>query len=65
MKFDTVQQVIRIGGYALGGYFLGEGVADSDLFQQALGGAVSVAAFAWWFFWERKRPKPDSANLDG
>lgn len=54
---DTIQQLIRIVGYAAGGYFFGAGVADGELFQAALGGLGSVAAFVWWFFANRKTAK--------
>jgi hypothetical protein len=43
------------GRYAIGGYLLGDAVANSQQFQAAVGGLVSVGAFAWWFYWERKR----------
>lgn len=55
MNWATIQQLIRIVGYAVGSYFLGTGVADGDLFQQALGGLTSLGAFAWWFAVERKK----------
>lgn len=55
MNWDTVQQLIRIGGYAVGGAIFGQAVADGAAFQQALGGVISIVSFAWWWFWERKR----------
>jgi hypothetical protein len=57
MNWDTIQQVIRILAYALGSYFLGTGVADGELFQQALGGLAAVGAFAWWLIVERNKAK--------
>ena len=50
MSWDTLQQLIRIVGYAGGAAVFGDAVADGEMFQQALGGAVSVAAFIWWMF---------------
>jgi hypothetical protein len=55
MTWDTVQQLIRIVLYTLGAFFLGQGVADGQLFQGLIGGVINVGAFAWWFFWERTR----------
>ncbi len=37
------------------GYLLGDAVANSEQFQAAVDGLVSVGAFAWWFYWEQKR----------
>jgi len=53
MSWNTIQQLIRIVGYAVGAYFFGEGVAEGELFQQAIGGLVGVAAFVWWMLKER------------
>lgn len=55
MNWDTIQQLIRIGGYAAGGAIFGQAVADGAQFQQALGGVISIGSFAWWWFWDRKR----------
>lgn len=64
MNFDQIQQLIRIAAYAIGGYFLGEGVMETDLAEGAVGGIVSVSAFAWWYVWERKRPKATDTQND-
>lgn len=48
MKWDTLQQLIRIVGYAGGSYWFGDAVANGDMFNAALGGLVNVAAFVWW-----------------
>jgi hypothetical protein len=53
MNWNTVQQLIRIVGYSAGAALLGDGVADSEQFQAALGGIISVAAFGWWIVKER------------
>lgn len=55
MNWDSLQQVLRIVLYAGGGYLFGDAVKDGELFQQAVGGLLSVGAFAWWWFWERNR----------
>jgi hypothetical protein len=57
MNWDTIQQVIRIIGYAVGSYFLGTAVADGETFQAALGGLTSVGAFVWWVVAERGKAK--------
>lgn len=62
MNLDTAQQLIRILAYAAGGYLLGEGVTETDTFQAAVGGVISVSAFVWWYFWDRKRPKSDKLD---
>ncbi len=52
MSWDTIQQLIRIVAYAVGSYFLGDSVANGDMFTAAVSGAVSIGAFAWWFFYQ-------------
>lgn len=54
MTFSTIEQLIRIGAYALGGYFLGSGVADGQMFQAAISGGVAVIAFVWWLVFNGK-----------
>lgn len=53
MSWNTVQQLIRIVGYAGGSLAFGEATADGELFQAALGGAVAIGAFVWWAVAER------------
>jgi hypothetical protein len=55
MNWDTIQQLVRIVLYSLGAYIFGDSVAAGELFQGLIGGAVSIGAFAWWWFWERVR----------
>lgn len=55
MNLGTIQQLVRIVLYSIGGMFLGTGVADGELYQQVLGASGVIVAFAWWFFWERNR----------
>lgn len=57
MTWDQVQQLVRIILYAIGGYFLGDGVVQGEAFQGAVGGVLSVGSFIWWWVWERDRPK--------
>lgn len=55
MSWDSVQQVIRIAAYAIGGYIFGDAVAQGAQFQAAVGGVVSIGAFVWWVAFERNR----------
>lgn len=55
LSWDQIQQVVRIVLYSGGGYLFGESVADGQLFQSAVGGLMSVGAFAWWLIWDRQR----------
>ena len=56
MNWQSIQQLLRIILYAVGGYFLGEGVTQGEAFTQAVGGFLAVASFIWWLVWERHRP---------
>lgn len=60
MNWESIQQVLRIVLYAIGGYFLGEGVTEGEAFTQAVGGFLAVASFVWWLIWERNRPAAPS-----
>lgn len=55
MSWDTIQQLIRIAAYAGGSMAFGQAVADGEIFQQAIGGAIAVGAFVWWLVVERKK----------
>ena len=55
MNVGTIQQLVRIVLYSAGGLFLGQGVADGELFQQVLGASGVVVAFVWWLVFERNR----------
>lgn len=57
MTWESVQQVLRIILYSGGSYIFGQGFADGDQYQQFIGGILAVGSFAWWLFWEYKRPK--------
>lgn len=60
MNWDTIQQVLRILLYTLGGWAFGDAVAQGAEFQAAVGGVLAVGAFLWWALWERKRPASPS-----
>lgn len=69
MKLDTLKELVRIVGLALGGALFGEGVAEGEQFQAALSGVVSIAAFIWWIVakWNAARvakelPAPDQVT---
>lgn len=55
MTVDTIQQLVRIVLFALGGYFLGDAVTQGEMFQAAVGGVLSIVAFVWWRLWDSKR----------
>ena len=56
MTWDTLQQFVRIGLYTGGAFLFGQEVADGEMYQAAVGGAIALGAFAWWMVWERGRP---------
>lgn len=55
MDWDKIQQVLRIILYTVGGWVFNDAVTQSDLYQAAVGGVLSIGAFIWWYVWERKR----------
>lgn len=52
MTWDRLQQLIRIVAYVGGSYWVGDSVAAGEMYQAAVSGAVSVAAFLWWWYHE-------------
>lgn len=50
----SIEQIVRIGLFTVGGYFLGDGVASSAEYQQAVGAAIQLGTFAWWFYRNRQ-----------
>lgn len=42
------EQLIRIVLYTAGGALFGDAVANSEDFQAAIGGVISVGTFIWW-----------------
>lgn len=55
MTLATIQQLVRIGLYSVGGLLLGQGVADGELYQQVIGASGVIVSFLWWLIWERNR----------
>lgn len=56
MTWDTIQQVLRIVLYAVGGWAFGDTVTSGVDFQNAASGVISIGAFAWWWYWNQKTP---------
>jgi hypothetical protein len=56
MSWSTISQLIRIVAYSAGALVLGQGVADGELFQQAIGGLINIGAFAGWAVTEYNKP---------
>jgi len=46
---SNLEQLIRIGLYVGGSYFLGDAVANGEMYQAAIGGVLNVVSFGWWF----------------
>ena len=57
MNVGTLQQLIRIVLYSGGAYFLGDAVANGEMYQAVLGASGTLVAFIWWLLWERNRVK--------
>jgi hypothetical protein len=55
MTWDRLQQLIRTTLQIGGAYFVGDAVANGDLYQAAITGVVNIAAFGWWLYWEHNR----------
>lgn len=51
----NIEQLIRIGLYVGGSYFLGDAVAQGEQYQAAVAGVVAVASFAWWYVRGRQK----------
>ena len=51
----SVEQLIRIGLFTAGGFFLGDGVANSEMYQAAVSGLIQVGTFAWWMYRNSKK----------
>lgn len=59
MNWETLQQIIRIVLYTLGGYFLGAEVAQGPEFSAAVGGILAIGAFLWFLY-----AKPSNVALE-
>lgn len=55
MGLDQLQQIIRIILFAIAGYFLGEGAAQTEVVQGAIGGVIAIVTFIWWKVWDKNR----------
>lgn len=55
MNWATIQQLIRILLYSGGSMVFGVDIADGELFQGLIAGAISIGAFAWWVVAERAK----------
>lgn len=53
MNKDTIQQLVRIVLYAIGGTVFGDAIADGEMFQQVIGASTVIISFIWWFVWDR------------
>lgn len=56
MNWDTIQQIVRIILQIVAGSLIASGVIRAEDAPMFIGGLTSIAAFAWWWFWDRKRP---------
>lgn len=54
---SNMEQLIRIGLYMGGSAVFGQAFAAGDVFQQAVGGVVSLASFGWWLYSNKKNKK--------
>lgn len=50
----SIEQIARICFYTAGGYLLGDSVANSEMYQAAVGGAINIGTFVWWL-WRNKK----------
>ena len=48
-QLGTIEQMVRMILTWVGTFVLGDAVANGAEFQGAVGGAVAVASFVWWF----------------
>lgn len=56
MTWDSIQQILRIVLNAGGAALLGNSVAQGELYQAAVGGALSIGAFVWWMVYQSSKP---------
>lgn len=61
MNWDTLQQFIRIVMQVVAGFLMSKGYLNEEMAATLTGAVVSMAAVAWWFFWDRKRTSEPSA----
>lgn len=53
----SLEQFIRIGLYAVAGYFFGDATANGAEVQAGISGVIGLATFGWWFYQNRKALK--------
>jgi len=53
--WDTVQQLVRIVMQFLGGYLVSKGILTEEVAAQLSGAILSIAAVAWWLFWDKSK----------
>ena len=52
-RLTTAEQVLRMALNSLGTYMFGDAVAQGAEFQGAIGAAITLGGFAWWYFRNR------------
>lgn len=52
IQFTFIEQILRIAAFTIGSYFLGDGLAENEEFQAAVGGLVAAVGFVWWAYRE-------------
>jgi hypothetical protein len=52
--WQVIQQIIRIGLQAIGGFTVGDAIANGDKYQAMIGGVINIAAFFWWLYQQKK-----------
>ena len=62
MKWDSVQQLIRIVIQIAAGALVSRGFITEDLATQLTGGVMSLATVVWWMFWESGRPEKKTST---
>lgn len=55
MKWDSVQQFIRIGMQMVAGSLVTQGYLTEDVGMQLSAGVVSIAGVVWWYYWNKIR----------
>lgn len=53
LQLGTGEQLIRYVLTWFGSILLGASIAEGEMFQGAVGGAVAIGSFVWWFFRNR------------
>lgn len=52
-RLTTAEQVLRMALTSLGTYMFGDAVAQGAEFQGAIGAAITLCGFVWWYFRNR------------